>query len=31
MDIIEVLIQQHRDVEDLFEAYRPAPDDSSRS
>ncbi|RKH48032.1 hemerythrin domain-containing protein [Corallococcus llansteffanensis] len=27
MDIIDVLIQQHRDVEALFEAYRAAPDD----
>ncbi|RKH44800.1 hemerythrin domain-containing protein [Corallococcus sicarius] len=27
MDIIDVLIQQHRDLEALFEAYRAAPDD----
>ncbi|RKH03317.1 hemerythrin domain-containing protein [Corallococcus sp. CA053C] len=27
MDVIDLLIQQHRDVEALFEAYRAAPDD----
>lgn len=27
MDIIEVLVQQHRDIEALFEAYRAAPDE----
>ncbi|NTX05724.1 hemerythrin domain-containing protein [Myxococcus llanfairpwllgwyngyllgogerychwyrndrobwllllantysiliogogogochensis] len=30
MDVIDLLIQQHREVDALFQAFRRAPDDTSR-
>lgn len=30
MDVIDLLIQQHREVDALFQAFRSAPDDTSR-